>query len=113
MNRSNTPWPDLSSTSWRDTAATLQLWTQIVGKVRLTLTPWLNHSWQVPFYVTARGLGTSPIPAGNEIFEIEFDFISHRLVLRTSRGEQRTIPLEPKPVLAFHKQVMFCLEDLG
>ena len=70
-------WPDLPYPAWRDTAATLQLWTQIVGKVRLALTPWVNHGWQVPLYVTARGLGTSPIPAGDEIFEIEFDFIAH------------------------------------
>ena len=93
-----TVWPDLSYPLWRDTAATLQLWTQIVGKVRLMLTPWVNHSWQVPFYVTACGLGTSPIPAGTEIFEIEFDFLSHRLVARTSRGEKETIPLEPRTV---------------
>ena len=106
-------WPDLPYAAWRETAMTLQLWVQIVGKVRLALTPWLNHGWQVPFYVTARGLGTSPIPAGIEILEIEFDFISHRLVLRTSRGENRTIPLEPKPVAEFHKQVMSCLKDLG
>ena len=66
-------WPELSYPEWRDTAATLQLWTQIVGKVRLALSPWLNHGWQVPLYVTARGLGTSPIPVGNEILEIEFE----------------------------------------
>ena len=82
-------WPELSYPAWRDTAATLQLWTQIVGKVRLALTPWLNHGWQVPLYVTARGLGTSPIPVGNEILEIEFDFIAHRLLVRTSRGDER------------------------
>ena len=79
-------WPDLAYSAWSETLATLQLWTQIVGKIRLTLTPWLNHSWQTPLYVTARGLGTSPIPIGDEIFEIEFDFIAHRLNLRTSRG---------------------------
>jgi hypothetical protein len=106
-------WPDLPYVAWRETATTLQLWTQIVGKVRLMLTPWLNHGWQVPFYVTARGLGTSPIPTGSEILEIEFDFISHRLFLCTSRGEERTIPLEPKPVAEFHKQVMSCLKDIG
>ena len=82
-------WPDLPYAAWRDTAATLQLWTQIVGKVRLKLTPWLNHGWQVPLYVSARGLGTSPIPADGEIVDTEFDFISHRLVVRTSRGERR------------------------
>src|ERR1700756_5273105 len=91
-------WPDLRYAAWRETATTLQLWMQIAGKVRLMLTPWLNHGWQVPLYVTASGLGTSPIPAASEILEIEFDFISHQLVLRTSRGERRMIPLEPKPV---------------
>jgi Family of unknown function (DUF5996) len=73
---------------------------QIVGKVRLTLTPWLNHGWQVPLYVTARGLGTSPIPAGREILELEFDFMAHRLVVRTSRDEKRELPLEPQTVAA-------------
>ena len=61
----NAVWPELPYAAWRETAATLQLWTQIASKVRLKLTPWLNHGWQVPLYVTARGLGTSPIPAGN------------------------------------------------
>ena len=78
---------------WRETLATLHLWTQIVGKIRLTLTPWLNHGWQAPLYVTARGLGTSPIPIGAEIFEIEFDFVGHRLMVRTSRGAERSLPL--------------------
>lgn len=106
-------WPDLPYAAWRDTAATLQLWTQIVGKVRLRLTPWLNHGWQVPFYVTACGLSTSAIPLGNEILEIEFDFIRHQLVLRTSRGEERKIPLEPQSVCDFHHQVMDILRDIG
>src|SRR5689334_25119791 len=91
-------WPALSYPAWRDTAATLQLWTQIVGKVRLALTPWLNHSWQVPLYVTARGLGTSPIPFGGEVLEFEFDFIGHRLAVRTSRGEEEALPLAPQTV---------------
>src|SRR6186713_977498 len=99
-----TAWPALSYPLWRDTAATLQLWTQIVGKVRLALTPWVNHSWQVPLYVGARGLGTSAIPIGNEILEIEFDFISHRLVARTSLGEERPLPLEPQPVAEFYRR---------
>ena len=107
------PWPDLPFPAWRETAATLQLWTQIVGKVRLRLTPWLNHGWQVPLYVTARGLGTSPIPFGSEIFELEFDFIGHRLIARTSRGEQPTLPLEPQTVAGFHGQVMQLLKDVG
>jgi Family of unknown function (DUF5996) len=108
-----TTWPDLPYTAWRETAATLQLWTQIVGKVRLTLTPWLNHGWQVPLYVTARGLCTSPVPFDSEILEIEFDFISHRLLARTSRGEERTLPLEPQAVVDFHVRVIDLLKSLG
>jgi hypothetical protein len=108
-----TAWPDLPYASWRDTATTLQLWTQIVGKVRLRLTPWLNHGWHVPLYVTARGLGTSPIPVGNEVMEIEFDFISHCLLARTSWGEDRTIPLEPQTVADFYRGVMDLLRSLG
>ena len=106
-------WPDLSYFAWRETAATLQLWTQIVGKVRLTLTPWLNHGWQVPLYVTARGLGTSTIPVGGEVLEIEFDFVDHRLQLRTSTGETRSIALEPRTVADFYAAVMQALLELG
>jgi hypothetical protein len=106
-------WPDLPYDAWRDTAATLQLWTQIIGKVRLTLTPWLNHGWQAPLYVTACGLGTSPIPAGSEILEIEFDFISHRLIARTSRGEKRELPLKPQTVADFYLSVIDLLDSIG
>ena len=84
-----------------------------MGKIRLTLTPWLNHGWQVPLYVTVRGLGTSPIPAGNEILEIEFDFISHRLVARTSRGQMRELPLEPQTVANFYQRVIELLNGIG
>lgn len=106
-------WPELSYPAWRDTAATLQLWTQIVGKIRLSLSPWLNHGWQVPLYVTARGLGTSPIPAGREILEIEFDFISDLLYVRTSGGEERELPLQPQSVADFHSRLLLILEDIG
>jgi hypothetical protein len=106
-------WPDLPYPAWRQTAATLQLWTQIVGKVRLKLTPWVNHGWQVALYVTARGLGTSPIPVGDEILEIAFDFIDHRLVARTSRGEERWLPLEPQSVAEFHRRTIELLDGLG
>jgi hypothetical protein len=106
-------WPDLPYANWRETALTLQLWTQIVGKVRLALTPWLNHGWQVPLYVTARGLGTSPIPAGGEIFEIEFDFISHRFLACTSRGEAGELALEPQTVADFYRRVLNLLESIG
>jgi hypothetical protein len=107
------PWPDLSYANWRDTALTLQLWTQIIGKVRLSLAPWLNHSWQTALYVTARGIGTSPIPYQGENLELEFDFIGHRLVARTSQGETEILPLEPQAVAAFYRRVMDLLERLG
>ena len=99
-------WPALPYAEWRDTATTLQLWTQVVGKVRLALTPWLNHGWHVTLYVTARGLGTSAIPIGSEILEIELDLIDHRLVDRTSRGEERSFPLVAQSVAAFHRQLL-------
>src|SRR5271156_6560845 len=106
-------WPDLSYSAWSETLATLQLWTQIVGKIRLSLTPWLNHSWQTPLYVTARGLGTSPIPIGAEIFEIELDFVGHRLAVRTSRGAEGSLPLEPQPVADFYRATLDLLGSVG
>jgi hypothetical protein len=106
-------WPELTYAAWRETAATLQLWTQIVGKIRLSLTPWLNHGWQVTLYVTARGLGTSPVPAGTEIFELELDFIGHRLVARTSRGEERMLALESQTVADFYQRTMQLLKEIG
>jgi hypothetical protein len=115
MNQSTieTPWPALDYAEWRDTALTLQLWTQIVGKVRLVLTPWLNHGWQVPLYVTPRGLGTSAIPVGAAMIDIEFDFVDHRLVCRSSSGDSRTIALQPMTVAAFYDAVMAALAELG
>jgi hypothetical protein len=106
-------WPELAYPTWSDTAATLQLWSQIVGKVRLTLTPWVNHGWQVPLYVTARGLGTSSIPIGHEILEIELDFISHRLVARTSQGEEGTLRLRPQTVADFYRAAMDLLHRMA
>ncbi|HEX5460894.1 MAG TPA: DUF5996 family protein [Steroidobacteraceae bacterium] len=113
MNDPATIWPALSFPAWRETAATLHLWTQIVGKVRLALTPWVNHGWQVPLYVTSRGLGTSPIPAGREMFEMEFDFIAHRLGVYASWGAEKTIALEPQTVADFHRRVMDLLDEMG
>ena len=98
-------WPDLPYDAWRETAATLHLWTQIVGKIRLALTPWVNHGWQVPLYVSSRGLGTSPIPVGHELLEIEFDFISQRLVARTSRGDEGALPLTQQTVADFYPDI--------
>jgi len=106
-------WPALDYAQWRDTALTLQLWTQIVGKVRLALTPWRNHGWQVPLYVTARGLGTSAIPTAAGAIDIEFDFVDHRLVCRSSTGRSEAIELRPMSVAAFYGKVMAALEDLG
>lgn len=106
-------WPVLDYAAWRDTAQTLQLWTQIAGKVRLALTPWCNHGWQVPLYVTARGLSTSTIPACDQAIDIEFDFIDHRLVLRGSRGGLRQMALRPMSVAAFYREVMAELLALG
>ena len=106
-------WPRLSYEDWNDTALTLHLWTQVVGKIRLALTPWLNHSWHVPHYVTARGLGTTPIPAGDEILEFEFDFLLHRLVARMSNGEERALPLERRAVADFYGEILDLLSALG
>src|ERR1700739_696358 len=89
VRMSDESWPELPYAAWRDTCATLQLWTQIGGKIRLARTPWLNHSWHVTLYVTARGLTTSPIPDRARSFQIDFDFIDHVLRIATSAGEQR------------------------
>jgi len=106
-------WPDLAYSAWPETLATLHLWTQIVGKIRLTLTPWLNHGWHAPLYVTARGLGASPIPSGSEIFEIEFDFIDHQLDVRTSRGAEQSLPLRPQSVADFYRATIDLLDSVG
>jgi len=106
------PWPALPLEQWSDTCATLHLWTQIVGKIRLSLSPWMNHCWQVTLYVTARGLTTSPIPHGTRTFELELVFPSDELVVTTSDGEVRKIPLRPQPVAAFYRQVIGPLDEL-
>jgi hypothetical protein len=109
----STVWPELPYTAWRETCATLQLWTQIVGKIRLAQTPWLNHSWHVTLYVTSRGLTTSPIPHGSRTFEIEFDFVAQALVIEVSDGASRRIPLQPRTVADFYAAVTSALEELG
>jgi hypothetical protein len=105
-------WPDLPLKAWQDTYATLHLWTQIVGKIRLALTPWVNHSWHVVLYLTASGLTTSPIPYQDRTFQIDFDFIGHRLVIRTSDGAAQTIPLQPCTVADFYRDVFAALRAL-
>jgi hypothetical protein len=106
-------WPELPYPAWRDTCATLQLWTQIVGKVRLSLTPWLNHSWQVTLYVTARGLATTPIYDGERTFEIAFDFIDHVVRIDTSDGRQLKVPLRSQPVADFFSAIKAVLAEAG
>ncbi len=106
-------WPALPFHEWKETAATLHMWTQIVGKVRLALAPWQNHSWSVALYLTARGLTTSPMPHGAICFEIDFDFIAHRLCIRCSDGSAREIALRPMTVADFYEQFMDALRDLG
>jgi hypothetical protein len=112
-NAASQSWPELAFRDWQDTALTLQLWTQIVGKTRLALTPWLNHSWQVPLYVTARGLGTSAIPTESGIVEFEFDFIEQRLAGWTSSGGMAAIALAPQSVASFFQSFREMLETLG
>jgi Family of unknown function (DUF5996) len=112
-DQSPAPWPELPTDAWRTTCETLHLWTQIVGKIRLTLSPWLNHSWHVTLYVTSRGLSTSPIPDGTRNFEIEFDFIDHTLRISTSDGTGREFVLAGHSVASFYAKVMDELAELG
>jgi len=105
-------WPLLPYESWKDTCATLHLWTQIVGKVRLACAPHINHWWQVPLYVSSRGLTTSLIPYRAGAFEIEFDFIAHRLVITTDCGRSASLPLEPRSVAEFYSEFMDRLKRL-
>ncbi len=106
-------WPALPLDSWKDTRATLHMWTQMVGKVRLGLTPLVNHWWNVPLYVTTRGLTTSRIPHGHGAFEIWFDFRRHQLVLETSDGVLKTLPLSPRSVADFYQEFMAMLRSAG
>ena len=112
MNRDDS-WPSLPYHGWKETCATLHMWTQIVGKIRLVLTPWTNHSWHVTLYLTARGLTTSPIPHGTRLFEIDFDFIDHKLLLATSDGARREMLLGPQSVAQFYQTLMSILRELN
>ena len=106
-------WPELPYAAWKDTYATLHLWTQIVGKIRLAQTPWLNHSWHVTLYVSPRGLVTSSIPYGQRSFELEFDFSEHVLRASTAEGSVREMALSPRPVAEFYYDLMRELSALG
>jgi hypothetical protein len=106
-------WPSLPFEEWRETCATLHMWTQVVGKVRLAQAPHVNHWWQVPLYVSARGLTTSPVPYGERTFEVDFDFVSHRLLIETSDGDSREMKLAPRTVADFYGEFMSHLGSLG
>jgi hypothetical protein len=106
-------WPALPLEAWQETRDTLHMWTQILGKIRLKLTPHVNHWWQVPFYLTSRGLTTTPIPYGDGTFDATFDFIDHILVLQTSNGRTETIALRPRSVADFYHDVIRALQGLA
>jgi len=109
----HSPWPVLAYDEWRDTQATLHRWTQIVGKIRMVQTPWVNHSWHVPLYLTARGLTTSPISYGSRLFSIEFDFVDHQLLIETNDGRTETLRLAPRAVADFYQELFARLKTLG
>jgi hypothetical protein len=106
-------WPSLALEAWSESCATLHMWTQIVGKIRLAQTPWTNHSWHVALYLTARGLTTSPVPYGALAFQIDFDFIDHQLVLQVSDGRTARIALEPQSTASFYARLMAEMNRLG
>jgi len=112
VENSSDLWPDLPLDAWKDTYATLHMWTQIVGKIRLALSPKVNHWWEVPLYVTSTGLTTSPIPYNDRIFEIQFDFVHHKLLIRTSQDEERTMVLAARSVADFYREFMQSLDSL-
>jgi hypothetical protein len=112
-NTNQNSWPELPLDAWQDTYATLHMWTQIVGKVRLALSPLINHWWEVPLYVNARGLTTSAIPYGDRIFEVQFDFIDHKLHIATSWGTSKRLALKPQSVADFYAAFMGALRSLG
>ena len=113
VQTSGDAWPELPFEEWSDTCATLHLWTQIVGKVRLACTPWTNHSWHVPLYLTARGLTSSLIPHASRAFQIDFDFTEHQLRVSTSSGKAARLALEPRTVASFYTELMATLDKLG
>ncbi len=106
-------WPQLPLSAWEQTYATLHMWTQIIGKIRLGLAPMVNHWWQVPLYLTARGLTTSPIPYQSSTFQVDFDFFTHEMLVLTDHGEKRSIALRPRSVADFFQETMDTLRSLG
>jgi len=113
LTRTDDAWPALPLAEWKDTYATLHMYTQVVGKIRMALSPRINHWWEVPLYVEARGLTTSAIPFAKGIFEIAFDFVEHRLTVQTSEGKTWAMPLTARAVAGFHDEVMRGIKSLG
>ncbi len=113
MSDADNAWPALPYESWKESCATLQLWTQIAGKIRFAQTPWVNHSWHVPLHLASTGLTTTPIPYKGGAFQLDFDFVDHVLWLRTSEGHSRQIVLKPMSVATFHAAVFADLKALG
>lgn len=113
MSKEGAEWPSLPLEAWRDTCATLHMYTQIIGKVRLALSPMMNEWWQVPLYLTARGLGTSPIAHDRRTFDVELDFIDHAVIFRASDGQIQRLPLVPRAVADFYAEVMGTLGAMG
>ena len=109
---SSPQWPQLDYDDWSETIATVHMWTQIAGKIRLELTPWTNHSWHVPLYVTPTGLTSSTIHHGPHSFDLEFDFLDHEFRIRDGAGRRRSASLEPRTVASFYEEVMGHLDDL-
>ncbi len=107
------PWPALPLAQWQGTYDSLHLWTQVVGKIRMALSPPQNHFWHVTLYINARGLTTGPIPCGEELFEIQFDFLAHTLDIHAASGERRVLPLRAESVALFYARVMDAMSDIG
>lgn len=105
-------WPELPYRAWEETRYALHRWTQVVGKVRMELAPWINHSWGVTLYLSARGLTTGPIPHGERVFQLDFDLLDHRLVATADRGERAEVPLRARSVASFHRELLAALEGL-
>jgi hypothetical protein len=113
MTESTAAWPTLDFEAYKDTAATVHLWTQIIGKIRLKKMPWLNHSWHVTLYVSGRGLTTGSIPYGSGVFQIDMDFIDHQVVISCSDGKRETIQLYPRTVAGFYEELFAKLASMG
>ncbi|MDO6429364.1 DUF5996 family protein [Flavitalea sp. BT771] len=112
-NTTNTPWPKLIYEAYGDTIATVHLWTQIIGKIRLKNMPWLNHSWHVTLYVSARGLTTGSIPYDEGVFQIDMDFIEHEVIISSSDGKKGTVKLYPRTVADFYRELFSKLGSMG